>query len=92
MALVGVFLTGVPASFGGGITDGWFLVLDLSRPTPPPKPFEAGIGGRMTYRRAARRIGRKPGMTGRAEAEEIDVRISMQGMVVGAGANSRRKR
>jgi hypothetical protein len=43
---------------GGGISDGWFVVLDLSKPTPeaeiPPVPKR-----RMGYRNAAHRVGKK---------------------------------
>jgi hypothetical protein len=47
-------------TFGGGVSDGWYAILDLSKPTPPatvPKPST----NRMTYRAAARRSGGKPG-------------------------------
>jgi hypothetical protein len=47
----------VQSRFGGGISDGWFVVLDLSKPVPEPQPAKAW-GGRMTYRRDGVRVRR----------------------------------
>ncbi len=44
-------------TFGGGTSDGWFIVLDLSKPVAPARPAQTG-GGRMTYQRAGHRVGR----------------------------------
>lgn len=46
--------------FGGGLLDGWFLVLDLSKPTPPAKIPEISKE-RMTYARAGRRVDGRAG-------------------------------
>lgn len=43
--------------FGGGIMDGWYLVLDLSKPAPPAKVTLEPAEGRMTVERDARRDG-----------------------------------
>ncbi len=48
--------------FGGGIMDGWYLVLDLSKPTPPAKVDTTIDGGRLTCERAARRSGEALGV------------------------------
>lgn len=40
-------------TFGGGIVDGWYLVLDLSKPTPPAKVETKSSIKRMTVETAA---------------------------------------
>ena len=44
--------------FGGGISDGWFAVVDLSATTPAAVPFEAKVSD-LDYRREASRVGGK---------------------------------
>ncbi len=43
--------------FGGGIVDGWFLVLDLSKPTTPARADVQTGRARLTFDRDARRAG-----------------------------------
>jgi hypothetical protein len=49
------------SGFGGGIADGWYLVLDISKPTPEAVVPDVKKGERMTYERAARRVDTRPG-------------------------------
>jgi hypothetical protein len=54
--------------FGGGICDGWFLVLDIPK-SIPPAAVPTVSPSRMTYRSAARPVGAKPGRNDAAAAD-----------------------